>query len=62
MESRAFQVWKKKERSLRRGFITENEMNCATPEPLSPEEQIATAPKAMYTKEILKQLPKVGTR
>ena len=46
-----WQVWKKKERSLKRGFITENEMSCNTPPPLSVEEQIAKAPKAMYTKE-----------
>lgn len=46
-----WQVWKKKEHSLRRGFITENEMSCGSPEAKSPEEQIAKAPKAMYTKE-----------
>lgn len=46
------EVWKKKEHSLRRGFITENEMSCGSPEAKSPQEQIAKAPKAMYTKEI----------
>jgi len=53
-----FEVWKKKEHSLRRGFITENEMSCGSPEAKSPEEQIAKAPKAMYTKEIWKKAGK----
>eukprot|EP00438_Fugacium_kawagutii_P001930 Skav226025 [mRNA] locus=scaffold2502:40315:42486:+ [translate_table: standard] len=46
-----WEVWKKKPHSLKRGFLTESEMNCGLPPPLSPEEQIANAPKAMYTKK-----------
>lgn len=46
-----WQVWKKKPHSLKRGFITELEMSCQTPPLPSEEEQIAAAPKAMYTKE-----------
>ncbi|CAK9007883.1 unnamed protein product [Durusdinium trenchii] len=46
-----WQVWKKKERSLRCAFLPEPEMTCSLPPALSVEEQIAKAPKAMFVKE-----------
>ena len=46
-----WQVWKKKDRSLRSAFLPEAEMTCTLPEALPVEEQIAKAPKAMYSNE-----------
>ncbi|CAJ1441597.1 unnamed protein product [Effrenium voratum] len=46
-----WQVWKQKEHSLKKGYITEMEMSCGSPPSPPPEEQIARAAKAIYVRK-----------